>query len=225
MDTLRGRIDERGVMNALLIPLVVLILLLLGTAVFAVMSFSSMQDYKNNSDEKSAAAVAEAIKQEDAKKTAEFAEQSKSPLKNYSGPAAYGGVQVAYPKTWSAYVIEQSNGSNNVDGYFNPDFVPSTSSQTSSYALRVKVIGQSYAQVMQTLQSSIKIGKMTAQPYAFPKVPDVIGTRLSGEIAANKQGTMVIVPLRANTLEVWTEGTGGKADFDTYILPNLSFSP
>jgi hypothetical protein len=36
---------------------------------------------------------------------------------------------------------------------------------------------------------------------------------------------MILVPLRANTLEVWTEGTAAQADFDTNILPNLSFAP
>jgi hypothetical protein len=217
--------NERGALNVLVIPLVLVSLLLVLSLVFAIFAYTSMQDYKNNSDKKAAAAVAAAIEKEDAKKAAEFAEASKSPVKTYSGPAAYGSVQVEYPKTWSAYVLEESNGSSNVDGYFNPNYVPNVSGQTSSFALRVRVVNQAYSAVLQAMQSRIKTGKLTATAYAFPKVPTAIGTKLSGEIDANKQGTMILVPLRDNTLEVWTEGTGAVNDFNTYVLPNLSFSP
>jgi hypothetical protein len=217
--------DERGVLNALLIPLAVVSLLFVATLVFAFMAFSSGQDYKNNSDEKSAAAVSEAVKKEAAKKSAEFAEASKSPVKTYNGPAAYGSVQVQYPKTWSGYVVEQNSGGANVDGYFNPNVVPSVNAQASSFALRVKVLSQSYASVLQSLQGAIKSQKLTATPYAFPKVPSVVGTKFTGDIQSGKQGTMVVVPLRDSTIEVWTEGTSAVADFNTYVLPNFSFAP
>lgn len=212
-------------MDALLLPLIAVVLLLLLSAVFGVWAYGQMQDYKNNSDQKSAVAVGAAIQKEDAKKAAEYTEASKSPLKTYSGPAAYGSLQVQYPKTWSAYVVEQNNGSNDVDGYFNPNFVPSVNAQSSSFALRVRVLNQTYANTLQNFQGTIKSKLLTAVPYAFPKVPNVTGTRLDGQIASDKQGTMIVVPLRANTLEVWTEGGTTTADFTTYILPNLSFSP
>jgi len=217
--------DERGALNGLVLPLIVVSLLLVVTLVFAVIAYSGMQDYKSKSDEKSAAAVSAALKTEDAKKAAEFAEESKSPVKTYNGPAAYGSLHVDYPRTWSAYVIEQDSASNSVDGYFNPGFVPSVNSQTSSFALRVKVLGQSYASVLQNFQSNIKAQKVTASPYSFAKVPGVIGMKLTGQVAPNKQGTMIVVPLRANTLEVWTEGTSALPDFEKYVLPNFSFSP
>lgn len=217
--------NERGVMNVLLLPLVVVGVLLVFCLFFAVYAFSGMQDYKTNSDQKSAAAVAAAIKKEDAKKALEFAEESKNPLKTYNGPAAFGSIQVQYPKTWSAYVVEQNNAASSVDGYFNPNFVPATTALSSSFALRVKVLGQTYASVMQSYQGMIKTQKLTATPYAFPKVPNVIGTKLTGEIIQGKQGSMVVVPLRASTLEVWNEGTTTTADFEKYILPNFLFSP
>jgi hypothetical protein len=216
---------ERGALNALLIPLILVSLLFGLSLVFAIFAYGSMQDYKNNSDDKSAAAVKVAVEKEDAKKAAQFAEESKSPLKTYSGPAAYGSIQVQYPKTWSAYVIEPSGENGNLDAYFNPNFVPSTVGETNSFALRVKIVNQAYATVLQSLQGSIKIGKLTATPYAFPKVPTAVGTKLSGDIQPNKQGTMVVVPLRANTLEVWTNGSASLSDFENNILPNLSFAP
>lgn len=217
--------NERGIMNALLLPLIIVGLLLVGALAFAIYAFSGMQDYKNNSDEKSAAAVTAAVKVSDAKKEAAFAEASKSPLKTYSGPAAYGSLQVPYPKTWSAYVIEQAGSGASVDAYFNPNFVPSTNVTTNTFALRAKISNQAYASVLQTYQATIKNGKLTAVPYAFPKVPNTIGTRLTGEIQSGKQGSMVIVPLRDNTLQVWTEGSSAVTDFETYVLPGLSFSP
>lgn len=217
--------NERGALNALLIPLIVVGLLFVGTLAFAFMAFSSGQDYKNNSDQKSAVAVAEAVKKTEAKKTAEFIAASNSDMQPYNGPSAYGSLVVQYPKAWSAYIVEQNNAGSYIDGYFNPNFVPSVTAVGSSFALRLKVVSQSYANVMQVFQGTIKTGKVAATPYAFPKVPSVLGTKLTGEIAVGKKGTMVIVPLRENTLQVWTESTEGNAVFEANILPNLSYSP
>lgn len=217
--------EQRGILNALLLPLIAVVLLFVVAIVFGVWAYGGKQDYKNNVDSKIDDAVSAAIKKEDAKKAAEYAEEAKNPFKTYSGPAAYGSLQVQYPRTWSAYVVEQTTGSNTVDGYFNPNFVPAVNAASSSFALRVRVVNQSYASVMQSFQSYIKAQKLTATPYAFPKVSSIIGTKLNGQITPLKQGTMVVVPLRANTLEVWTEGSSYAADFNNSVLPNLSFSP
>jgi hypothetical protein len=48
---------------------------------------------------------------------------------------------------------------------------------------------------------------------------------LSGQIAQQQKGTMVILPLRDKTLEVWTESDAYLSDFKNYVLPNLTFSP
>jgi hypothetical protein len=217
--------EQRGALNALLIPLILVSMVTVLIIVFAVWAYGQMSDYKNNSDQKSADAVSLAVKKEDAKKAVEYAEAAKSPLKTYSGPAAYGSLHVEYPKTWSAYVIEQNTSGNSVDGYFNPNFVPFVSDSKSSFALRVRVLGTSYASTMQSFQGLIKSGKLTAAPYAFAKVPGTVGTKLTGQIVSTKQGTMIVIPLRASTLEVWTETSAAAADFNTYVLPNLSFSP
>src|SRR4051794_28439176 len=96
--------SEAGAINALLLPLLVALLLLVGVAVFGVWAFGSRQDYKDNVDAKIATAVASAKVDEDKVKDAQFAEESKNPLKTYTGPAAYGSVTINYPKTWSGYV-------------------------------------------------------------------------------------------------------------------------
>jgi len=212
-------------MNALLLPFIVVVVLLIGAVAFAGWAYQGRQDYKDNVGAKVQDAVAAAVKAEDGKKAAEFAEASKSPLKSYSGPSAFGSVQVQYPKTWSAYVVEQTSGDYLVDGYFQPNFVPNTQSDGNSYALRVRIAGQSYSQAVQSLQGYVKAGKTTATPFAFAKVPGAVGTRFDGQIGDNKQGSMVVVPLRANSLLVSTEAGQYLNDFNKDILPNLSFSP
>jgi hypothetical protein len=219
--------DERGELNALLLPVVILAVLFVGAASFAVWAYGGMQDYKNKSDAKVATAVAAdklVVQAADAK---QYAESAKSPLKTYNGPDAYGSVKVSYPKTWSAYV-DTTNSSTPLDAYFHDDYVPSTQSQQSTYNLRVQVVATSYSQQMQQYASLVQTGKITAAPYALPKVPGTIGTKLTGNILLsnpNASGTMVLLPLRDKTLQIWTESSSYLPDFNTYILPNLTFSP
>lgn len=222
-DMKRG--NQEGSINMLLIPLIAVVLLLLGAAYFGYWAYSSRQDYKDHSDQKSAAAVTAALKTEDAKKDAQFAQEEKDPLKTYNGPAAYGSLIVRYPKTWSGYVNEDSNGQTNVDGYFYPGVVPDTQSQTSNFALRVQVVSQSYSSVLQTFGTYITAKKLTSTPYSLPKVPSVVGVRLDGQIGLNKQGSMIVLPLRSETLKIWTESSQFMDDFNNNILPNLRFSP
>jgi hypothetical protein len=49
--------SQSGAINALLLPLLVALLLLVGVAVFGVWAFGSRQDYKDNVDAKIATAV------------------------------------------------------------------------------------------------------------------------------------------------------------------------
>ncbi|MEJ0073756.1 MAG: hypothetical protein WDN27_06870 [Candidatus Saccharibacteria bacterium] len=217
--------DQRGV-NVLLLPLVLLLVLFLGAVGFSVWAYGSQQDYKNNTDAKIATAVAadkQSVQAADAK---QYAEAAKSPLKSYTGPDAYGSVKVEYPKTWSAYV-DTSSSSTPLDAYFHEDYVPSTQSKLT-YNLRVQVDTQSYDNVLSQYASKVKNGTVTATPYSLPNVTGVTGTMLAGNIFNSSQsgaGTIVLLPLRANTLEIWTESNDYLSDFNTYILPNLTFSP
>ncbi len=215
---------EAGAINALLLPLLVAMILLVGTAVFGVWAFGSRQDYKDNVDAKIAVAVNATKVAEDKVKDAQFAEESKNPLKSYTGPAAYGTVVIQYPKTWSGYVIDSGNNDPFVDGYFAPGVVPNTEDDKSTFALRVQVSSQSYSDSLQQYQA-VSDGSVAVQPYALPKVPSVVGVMVTGAIEENRQGTMVILPLRNTTLKIWTESNSFKGDFSNIILPNASFSP
>jgi len=216
------RRNEEG---SLFIPLVLVITLLVAVSGFAIWAFMGMQDYKNNSDQKSAVAAEKAVAAEDKKKDAIYAELEKNPFRTYKGPETYGTLTLQYPKTWSAYVVEGGASSSAVvDGYFQPGVVPVTNS-TIPMALRIQVIGSAYDTQLASLQGQVKAGKVTVTPYRLPKVPSILGTRLQGQVNTKNQGIMVMLPLRDKTLLIWTEGTQYVTDFEKNILPNATFVP
>lgn len=221
--------SEQGSVNILVLPLVLVSLALIAVAAFAFWAYQGKQDYKNNVDQKVAVAVLKAKQQQSTDDSKKFAEAEKQPLRTYKGPEAFGSLSISYPKTWSAYVDDSGTGSNStaVDAYFQPGTVPSISDQNSTFALRVQVLSQSYSQVLTTYnsQSQSRKGSNKINPYSLPKLPSVVGVRVDGQISEKKSGSMVILPLRDKTLEIWTESNDYLNDFNNNILPNLTFIP
>lgn len=142
-------------LNPLLIPLVLTAVLLVGSLVFGMWAFAGMQDYKNNVQPKIDKAVAIAEQETSTAKDAEFVEKEKNPVKQYTGPQVAGSLVINYPKTWSAYITESNNSNGLIDGYFQPDFVPGVQNTDTDYALRVKVLSQSYESVLKQYESGI----------------------------------------------------------------------
>ncbi len=217
--------DRRGIINPLVPALISLIVLFLISAGFAGWAYMDRGHYKNDADSIAATAVDKATKKVQAAEAEKYAEAEKKPYDRYVGPGAFGNITVSYPKTWSAYVIENQTGGSPVSGYFNPGFVPSVQSQSNSFATRVELVRTSYDSVLNQFKSNIQQRKVTAAPYVLPKVPNVVGTRIDGQITPTKQGTMIVLPLRDMTLKIWTESNDFKADLETHILPNLTFQP
>lgn len=208
----------------LIIAVVLLSLAVVGAVGFAAWAVSERNVYKNESDQLSEKAVAEATSALSAKKDQEFAEKEKSPFKEYKGPAEYGGVSIMYPKTWSAYVVEDAGKSVPIDGYFHPNFVPGTQSKTA-FALRLEVAQRTYAEQVKRYEALAKSGKVKISPYTLPKVSGATGIRVDGEFEAKLNGSMVILPLRDKTVEISTLSPNFKADFDNTILANMTFTP
>ena len=208
----------------LIISLVMAIMFLFGALGFGLWAFASRQDYKNNVDKKISAAVVVAKQQEASVKDTEFAEREKQPLKPYKGAATYGSVGLAYPKTWSAFITESNSGSTPLDGYFHPNYVPGLQSGTG-FALRVQVTQQQYANEVKQYESLAKQGKVKITAYKAPKVPNVTGSRIDGEIAAGQTGSMVLFPLRDKTIKISTQSAQFVNDFNNFILNELTFEP
>lgn len=211
-----------------IIALIVTGLLLVGALVFGFWAYGERGDYKANVDEKVAAAVGVAQEQTKEEMTIQFAEDSKSPLKKYVGPASYGSVEVEYPKTWSGYIASSDgNSSTPLSAYFHPDVVPAvvSSNNRQAIALKVEVLNQAYDQVVSRHSGSITNGDLVAVPYALPKVPEQVGVRFSGKLDQQLNGVQVVLPLRDKTLVVTTETDKYLEDFEKHILPHLIFVP
>jgi hypothetical protein len=217
--------QEDGFISGILIALIATSVLLLGTLGFAGWAFMSRQDYKFRSDEKSDEAVAVAVKKTEADDAVKYAEAAKNPLVIHKGPSEFGAISVKYPKTWSGYVIESKKNSTPVEDYFHPRVVSDTSNKANAYALRIQVVDKSYDSVIKTYESAVKTKKLSARPYSLPMVKDVIGTRFDGQVELNKQGQLIVLPMRNMTLKIWTEAPSFMADFTKIILPNITFSP
>lgn len=219
--------NQRGELNALLIPFILVSVLLVAVIVFTVSTYQKEQKYENHTNAIVKSAVNDATQQEAAVKEKEFAEREKQPLVSYTGPAQDGSIVVEYPKTWSAYVDASGNGNGMFDGYFQPKVVPADSGDQNAvpYALRIELINTPYDQSLQNYADNVTQNTVKVSPFRLKKVSNVVGSELTGQIQPNKKGVMIMLPLRGDTLEVWTESNAYVHDFNTYILPNLSFSP
>ncbi|HOR23111.1 hypothetical protein KBB76_00750 [Candidatus Saccharibacteria bacterium] len=210
-----------------IIVIVILLLILVGVAIFAGWSFVQMKDYKNNSDQKSAKAVEIAKNEQEKVLKAQFEEMEKEPLKSFIGPDQYGSVKIVYPKTWDAYIIQQSGDSTPLDGYFYPNYVPGISANTSTnYALRVQISSSSYKTEVDKYKSKIAKGQIKSSPFKPKQVKgSSVGVRLDGQIATGKQGSIIIVPVRDKILKIWTENEVFVKDLNNFVLENLTYSP
>lgn len=209
--------------------IIVLSLALVVTAALAFSAYSTGQDYKKNSDQKAAAAVDRATREQANKLEAKFAEEAKKPSKPFRGPEAYGGVSFEYPKTWSVYMT--SDDSQPVNAYFHPDVVQGIDGKVAM-ALRLEIINSSYADVVRQFESDISSGKLRARAYVASKMENVPnaqpGLRLEGDLGDGqtvKNGAMVILPLRDKALKIYSESSNYLSDFNNTILPVLSYSP
>jgi hypothetical protein len=214
--------NQDGAVNSILV-ISSLGVLLIVVLIFGIWAFSGRQHYKNNAQSLINTAVASAKVQQSSLDNAQYNQDQLKTLTTYNGPEDFGSVVVQYPKSWSGYIDTSGENSNAFAAYFNPGTVPTISSQTSVIALTVQVLSQPYSQVVQSFQQQAGV---TSNAYALPKVPKVVGLEVSGPVGQNQTDeTMVVLPLRTNTLEISTDGTQYLDAFNSAILPNLSFSP
>jgi hypothetical protein len=207
-----------------IVSLVLTVLLFLGALGFGIWAFSERDTYKNKTDAVVAKEVELAVQKNTSEKEKEFVEREKNPFKKYDGPAQFGSVSITYPKTWAAFVTEKATGSSPVDGYMHPGFVPGTDSGTA-FALRIEVVDRAYDLELKNLESKVKQGTLTVAPYRAPKVPEVLGARVDGEINKGQKDSMVMFPIRDKTLKITTQSETFLKDFNDIILKELVFVP
>ena len=216
--------DQSGETHIAILISIIMSLLFVSTLIFGIWAFAGKQDYKNNTDKKISTAVAVAVKQAETTKDNVFAEALKSPVKHYTGPSTYGSVGFDFSNTYSAYVDDSETGAQVLNGYFHPNVVPSLSSDVST-ALRVEILSSSYESNVKLFDNKVKAGTAKVSAFRAAKVPSVLGIRVDGLVVQGKQGSMVILPLRDKTIEIWTEALEFIPDFTTYVLPSITFAP
>jgi hypothetical protein len=216
--------SQKGGVGAI-VGMSLLVLTLIAALGFGFWAFSERTKYKTSTDEIVAVAVKDNTKKVQAEDATKYAEAAKLPNKTWVGPATFGSVEITYPKTWSVYSEGIGSSAAPVNVYMHPEVVPSSKDVSSSYALRVQVVPTAYSSVLNQFAGLQKSGKVAVTAYSLPKNPNDVGAKITGQVAQNKQGTLVIFPMRDKTLKIWTESSAFQADFDNTILPNARFSP
>ncbi len=225
------RLNDKGAINGLVLTESLTTLLLIGALGFGLWAFLGLQDYRNNTDKKIAAAVAVAKQTTASEKDNEFAKKEKSLLTSYISPAVYGSIGLNYPKIWNAAVSESIDNNITVNAFFQPRVIsiPSLADNSGkdsvSFALRLQLLKASYSTTLSNYAPGTASGKIKVTPFKAALVPSVMGVRLDGEIFPGKQSSMVILPLRDKTIQVWTESAQYLTDFNDSILPSLTFLP
>ena len=218
------KLNQNGTVNTTAVSAVLGVLLIV-SLIFGFWAFSGRQKYKDNSGQLVSQAVSNAEAQQKATDNKTFSNAEQNPLLEYVGPEEYGTIALYYPRTWSSYVDLSGSGGNPIDGYFYPGTLPSVNDDgTYNFALRLQVNSSGYASQLQNYQGNDQV---TVAAYSLPKVPSVVGVMVTGQLSIGNgtNGTLVILPLRTEALELWTEGTAYQNEFTNDILANLSFAP
>lgn len=202
-------------------------LLFIAALAFGAWAYQAKQSAQNNVDKSVDTAVSQAKSQQQTTDQANFAQQLKQPYKSFASPSTYGSIKLSYPKNWSVY-SDQSSSSEPINLYFYPDTVPSISGDTA-YALRLELLTDSYSDQMNGYQTQIQEGSVRAKTYVPVKLASnknvQRGTRLDGTINSGQNDSMILIPVRSQTLKVYTESTDYLDDFNKIVLPSLTFSP
>lgn len=209
-------LNQKGMMNPLLIPLIFMCLLAVVFIGGSVKFYNDFVDQRDNNKPKIAAAVETATTAQKTKLDADFIEKEKQPYKTITGPAEFGSVKLTFPKTWSAYV--QTDATAEYDFYAHPNFVPA---KGVNYALRASVIKRAFFDEVKSYDNQVKKDELRASSV---QISGTTGTRLDGFLEKDIEGSMVLFPIRDKTLAVWTESKDFRSDFNT-ILKNLTFVP
>lgn len=211
------KLNQKGLMNPLLIPLILSVLVFIAASVFSVVYYNRYVRQRDENQPMIAAAVKEATTQQKDQLQKEFAEQEKLPNKVYLTPSEYGSVRLTFPKTWSSYVVVGKT--TDIDYYGHPNYVPS---DNVNYALRMSLSRRQFADEVRGFDAQIKKGDLKASAIT---IAGTTGTRLDGALKKDQNVSMVIFPLRDKTLKVWTESQDFRRDFDNIVIKNLSFVP
>jgi Na+-transporting NADH:ubiquinone oxidoreductase subunit NqrC len=205
------------------IMLILVVILALGTVVFGIMTivfYNQAQTAQRTVDTQKAAAVAAAVKQQEATDDANYAKASESPFRAYTAPNGDGAFVINFPKNWSGWVDEENSG-NNVNLILNPDFVRVAGGVNVLAATTVKLIQNSATQYMLQFNSYIQEGSLHQKNIT---VSGIQGYDLTGTFSDQRTTREVVVPVRDKVLVFTNENAKYAAEFDE-VLAQAKINP
>lgn len=207
-------------MNPLLIASLLLGLLAAGFAGGFIWAYSNYVDQRDNVNDKVAAAMETAKKEQSEVDDKKLVEALKQPYTQLIGPDDFGRVTLNYPKTWSLYIAQNGSG-NSYEAYLHPGGVQAVSA-SQAYAARVVINSTAYETAVSSYSAAVKKGDLKSAPIT---VGNFTGVRLDGKFSATRTGSAVIFKVRDKTLTIATDSTAYSQDFNDVIIKSLNFNP
>lgn len=204
---------ERGAISGAQVTIIGLATLVVGLGAFGIWSFVSYQDAQSDVDAKIAVAVAEGQKEQADADEKKFSEREKEPSKTFKGPDDYCGLTFSYPKTWSAYVANDTKNGGTYEAYLNPGVVEPVSAD-QQYALRVSIEQKDYDDITGTYQGRVTKGDLKQSTTSSQ---GNTGMRLDGNFSKNIRGAAVIYKCRAYTITLRVDSDTLKPDFEKIV--------
>jgi hypothetical protein len=218
---------QSGAVNPFLVTTIIFGVLVLGLGAGFGWAFMQYRDYKQNSDDKVAAAVDVAKDEQKDADDKVFAEKYKEPFSTYRTPGELGNVSLEYPKTWAVFNQSDGKGGGQLTAYFYPQVVPPINNQTA-YALRVTIEDKAYDQVLKSYDSKVKKGELSTSPLVIGQTDSFKGyegVRINGQFDKTINGSAAIFKIRDKTLTLRVDSQDFMGDFDNIVLTKLVFEP
>ena len=212
------QVDRSGGASGLL-KTIIIIVLSLTTLAFAGLFVWKQMEYANVQGDVDALisdAVEKAKSAQREEDLAQFAEDEKSPLQTFVGPADYGQLSFEYPKTWSVYIALDATNGGDYEAYFNP-FAVEAVSKTTVNALRVYIRNRSFEDVTAELQKTLNSAN-SGLTMSTVEINGIVMNRYVGKIPNTQlDGAFVVFKIRDKTAIVRTDATQFMGDFDTVV--------
>ena len=198
-----------------IIILVVVSLIAVAGASFAVYYYLEWEDASTNVEGQIDEAVATARADEREKAEEIFAEREKEPNRRFTGPADYGSLSFMFPKTWSVYVAnDASQPGSDFEAYLNPGQVNTALNPNTISALRVSILNQSIDTARMQYDGLVVGGQLRQKVF---RNDSIIGDRFEGEFNNEIVGIMIMFKINDKTAILRTDAMIFQSDFDRII--------
>lgn len=149
-----------------------------------------------------------------------YKEQIETPYRRYTAPDFAGRFAIIFPKSWNVLTKESEAASKQIELIAHPDFIVELPGD-NTYALRVELTKQSFADRKQDFDNLVKSGKLKSENVT---VSGIAAIRLTGKYDNKHDGVLVLVPVRDKTITIATEDRKFLPEFEQ-ILQKAIITP